>query len=175
MQTEEVIESFVEPLYLNVSGHEIDRLRGQIRKFLETPAEVEEDRYIVGVFGNGYELCLDAGYDPYEQMAQDPYFGRILGDAGPDCASSVIDIAAEEYCLREARPIKDPKGEMVDSDPNTDILSAGLLWLYYNSGKARKRPGWILYLGQFAYHTLDKRKRTVFCGLWRKRGAGQVG
>lgn len=177
MQTrDQVVEAFVEPLYLKASGQEIDRLRKQIYKFLSTTPDIEEDRYIIGVFGQDFEICLDAGFDPYEGMANDPTFGQILGDAGPASASSVIQLAAEEYCLREARPINDPKGEIVNSDENTDIISAGLLWLYYNSGKAKeKRPGWTLYLGQFGYVTIDRQFKTIFCGLWRKRGASQAG
>lgn len=174
MNQEQVIESFVEPLYLKVSGAEIDRLRGQIHKFLETPADVSEEEYIVGVFGPNYGLCLSASYEAYEGMAADPMFQKILGEAGPDAASSVIDLAAEEYCLKEARPINSKEGELVETDENADILSAGLLWLFHQSGKERRRPGSIQYLGQFGYVTLDKRRKTLFCALWRKRGTSQV-
>lgn len=171
---EQTIEAFVEPLYLNVSGQEIDRLRVQINKFLEAPLP-EEGGFVAGSFSEKHEIIVQGEYEFFEPLAADPGFVKILGGEGPDCAASVINISAEEHC-KTTSELQTREWKEAESTLNTDIMCAGLLWLFQQSGKERRKPGSAQYLGLFGYTTLSRQTKTIFCALWRRREpASQVG
>jgi len=165
MNSDDVIEKMLEPLYLNVSGDTLDRIRFQVHRFLTTKVEFKPDMLYIGCLGEDYEIAFCPYYSDVLELEKDPEIKGIVDKVPPASLASVASLAASEYCSYKNRV----RMEEVSLDPRLDIISLAALRLYtLQRGAFEFQPGKIPMMAVVSYTDLQKKDKAVFVALWKK-------
>lgn len=167
MNRAEALERMVEPLYLVVAGHEIDRLRFELRHAMEVDLDdLDPGCMIVAASGEDFSICYSPNRQEVERMVDDPGFSKTLNNMTDAALGSVAVSAIREYCLSSKGQIEEE--EDVAPHPNIDICSMAVMKIHRNSGKSMVRPGHVPMFILAEYRQMDKTKKFVFSMLWRR-------
>jgi hypothetical protein len=164
MNTDDVVENIVSPLYLRASGATIDRIRAQTYRFLDSAADKEIS---MAYMGEEHELAFSPAVQDLRALQKDQVLMSTLGEMSPDMVVSIVCLASEAYVKMNPNSGR----SLAEVTPELDMVALGLLRLYeLKCGPLNfDAPGTPL-LGAISYRNIGGGNSAVFFGLNKRAG-----
>lgn len=160
----EVIEQLVAPLYLSVSGSEIDRLRQQLTSLFNVEFEdIPPGIFLVCVGDVNHHIVFGMDWDNVESAIVGRPFLDIAEGLPLSVLAGVAHSAHEDYYKKERRSSEEERAQSLD------LIGCLLLHMAKMEKSTDRRPNSRLLIMNLSYRKLDGEQGLLFSTTWKRQ------